>query len=286
MRSELAAALGRQGITSLPMDVIPEAPSPVSFDEWLTWQGQSFRDVAGRRTLRFDAGGRGYFIKIHTGVGWKEIFKNLLSGRLPVLGADNERRAIERLEQLGVATLKIAGFGSRGWNPARRQSFMITGELADTVSLEDLCRDWPSRPPAVKFKRALIRQVAGIAKALHEHGVNHRDFYLCHFLWDKHSAAQNPVLYVIDLHRAQLRQRTPRRWLMKDLGALYFSAMDIGLTQRDLLRFLRVYRDQPLRAVLRDEASFWRDVLRRADKLYASWVAPNLPVPPRNPIKG
>nr|WP_255210876.1 lipopolysaccharide kinase InaA family protein [Methylogaea oryzae] len=114
----LAAALGR----------------PVSFDQWLDWQGQSFRDVAGRRTLRFEAGGKGYFIKIHTGVGWKEIFKNLFSGRLPVLGADNERRAIRRLEQLGVDTMKTAGFGSRGWNPAARQSFLITDELADTVS--------------------------------------------------------------------------------------------------------------------------------------------------------
>lgn len=250
---------------------------PVSFDQWLNWRGQSFRDVAGRRTLRFEAGGKGYFIKIHTGVGWKEIFKNLLSGRLPVLGANNERRAIERLEQLGVDTMKTAGFGCRGWNPAARQSFLITDELADTLSLEDLCRDWPSRPPQVKFKRALVRRVAEIAKALHEHGVNHRDFYICHFLWHRHSDPDQPLLSVIDLHRAQLRRRTPRRWLVKDLGALYFSAMDIGLTRRDVLRFLRVYRGRPLREVLREEAGFWRDVERRAGKLYTAWNANNLP---------
>lgn len=264
LHPELAAALGR----------------PVSFDQWLGWQGQSFRDVAGRRTLRFEAGGRGYFIKIHTGVGWKEIWKNLLSGRLPVLGADNERRAIERLAQLGVDTMTVAGFGLRGWNPARRQSFLITGELADTVSLEDLCRDWPQHPPTVRFKRALLRRVAEIAAALHGHGVNHRDFYLCHFLWHRSSAVEQPQLSVIDLHRAQLRERTPRRWLVKDLGALYFSAMDIGLTRRDLLRFLRVYRGRPLREVLREEAGFWRDVRRRAEKLYASWQPPILPAPP------
>lgn len=243
----------------------------VGFDAWLAWQGQAFRDVAGRRTLRFEAGGRGYFIKIHSGVGWREIGKNLLSGRLAVLGADNEHRAIARLQQLCVDTMQVAGFGSRGWNPARRQSFLITEELADTVSLEDLCRDWPTQPPNVSFKRALIARVADIAKTLHEHGVNHRDFYICHFLWHRADPRQVPRLSVIDLHRAQLRHRTPQRWLVKDLGALYFSAMDIGLTQRDLLRFLRRYRGRPLREVLKEEAGFWRVVRRRADRLYASW---------------
>lgn len=249
----------------------------VSFDEWLGWQGQCYRDVAGRRTLRFEAGGQGYFIKIHTGVGWKEIFKNLFSGRLPVLGADNEFRAIQRLEELGVPTMRVAGFGRRGLNPAKRQSFLITDELAETLSLEDLCRDWPVRPPEVKFKRALIRRVAEMAKAMHEHGINHRDFYICHFLWNRHSPPGQPLLSVIDLHRAQQRRRVPRRWLVKDLGALYFSAMDIGLTRRDVLRFLRVYREQPLREVLREEAGFWRDTLARAKKLHESWTAANLP---------
>lgn len=252
-------------------------PQAVSFEQWLAWEGQVFRDVAGRRTLRFEAGGRGYFIKIHTGVGWKEIFKNLLSGRLPVLGAGNEQRAIARLEQLGVDTMKTAGFGRRGWNPARQQSFLITEELIDSISLEDLCRDWPQQPPAPAFKCALIRRVAEIAATLHGHGVNHRDFYLCHFLWQRHSDPAHPTLSVIDLHRAQLRRRTPRRWLVKDLGALYFSAMDIGLTRRDVLRFLRAYRSRPLREWLREEADFWRDVQRRADKLYASWTAQALP---------
>ena len=46
----------------------------------------------------------------------------------------------------------------------------------------------------------------------------------------------------------------PRRWRDKDLAALYFSALDIGLTRRDLLRFLGAYFACPLRQILRDEA--------------------------------
>ena len=48
-------------------------------------KGEVFRELEARRTLRTEAGGRAFFVKIHRGVGWGEILKNLLSGRLPVL---------------------------------------------------------------------------------------------------------------------------------------------------------------------------------------------------------
>jgi heptose I phosphotransferase len=116
--------------------------------------------LEGRRTLRTEIAGRGYYAKIHRGIGWGEIFKNLLSGRLPVLGAGNEWRALERLAALGVDTMRAVAFGERGSNPARRQSFIVTEELAPTISLEDFCRDWRAVPPAPTLKRALIRRVA------------------------------------------------------------------------------------------------------------------------------
>lgn len=41
-------------------------------------EGEVFRELEGRRTLRTEVAGRGYFVKIHRGVGWAEIIKNLL----------------------------------------------------------------------------------------------------------------------------------------------------------------------------------------------------------------
>ena len=128
-------------------------------------QGQVYRELEARRTLRTEVGGHGFFVKIHRGVGWGEIVKNLLSLRLPVLGASNEWRAIKRLETLGVATMRAVAYGVRGGNPAMQHSFIITEELAPTVSLEDFCRDWPSQPPAPGLKRALIDRVASMASA-------------------------------------------------------------------------------------------------------------------------
>src|SRR3972149_4551862 len=93
-------------------------------------EGQVLRALEGRRTLRTEIAGGGYFVKIHRGAGWREIFKNLLSGRLPVLGAGNEWRALRRLAALGVDTMRPVAFGERGGNPACRHSFLITEELA------------------------------------------------------------------------------------------------------------------------------------------------------------
>ncbi|MCX7627245.1 MAG: lipopolysaccharide core heptose(I) kinase RfaP [Methylophilaceae bacterium] len=239
------------------------------FENVMQLRGEVFRDVPGRRTLRVELAGQTYFAKLHDGVGWREIFKNLLTLRLPVISARTEWRAIQRLEALGIPTTPAVAYGCRGTNPATLRSFILTRDLGDIVSLEDYCRDWIIHPPALQVKRHILRRVAHIARSLHEHGLNHRDFYLCHFCLDRRRLAEGEVhLYLIDLHRMQLRAITPATARMKDIAALYFSALDIGLSARDCLRFLRQYRDMPLRDVLRREPGFWKAVDRRARKLY------------------
>jgi len=105
-----------------------------AFDYIMQLDGEMFRDIDNRRTLRFSLNGKRYFLKAHYGVGWKEIIKNLLQFRLPVLGARNEWLAIQRLQRLDVDTMTLVGYGERGSNPARRQSFVITEALEETVS--------------------------------------------------------------------------------------------------------------------------------------------------------
>lgn len=239
----------------------------------LSLEGKIYRQMDGRRTLRFERAGRGYFAKIYRGVGWREIFKNLGKFTLPVIDATTELRAIRKLEQLGVNTMTVAGYGRRGLNPARRESFLISDELVDMPSLETFCGDWSANPPPPRLKRKILAEVAGMARTLHMNGVNHRDFYLCHFLLDakllRESVACPRVrLHLIDLHRVQVRRRTPSRWVVKDLGGLLFSSFGIGLTSRDLFRFMKTYRQRTLRDIVTDEREFWRRVVRRALKFY------------------
>jgi heptose I phosphotransferase len=239
------------------------------FDQIMQLRGQVYRALEGRRTQRIELGGKGYFLKQHFGIGWKEILKNLLQLRLPVYSAKNEWLALQRLNKLGVATLQVAGYGQRGKNPARTQSFILTSELTDVVSLEDFCRDWKNTPATFGQKQKLLLAVARIARQLHSNGINHRDFYICHFLLNAQTlASANPQLFLIDLHRAQIRPQTPMRWIIKDLAGLYFSSKDIGLTSRDLLRFIREYRKQPWQEVLARESHFWQKVMQRGDRTY------------------
>lgn len=232
--------------------------------------GEVIRDKEGRRTSKFTWGGRPYYCKLHRGVGWREIFKNFSQLKRPVLGAGNEWQAINRVRELGLNTLNAVAYGRRGWNPAAQLSFLVTEELSETLSLAVYAEKWPRQPPTFCERRALIREVATIARTLHAAGINHRDLYICHFLLDRSASATpaSPRLFLVDLHRAQIRPRVPMRWRVKDLASIYFSSLDIGLTRRDVLRFLQVYFDQPLREVLRDECALLNKVSRRAVRLY------------------
>ncbi len=277
----------------------------------------------GRRTVSFSHNGERYYLKIHDGVGWKEIGKNLTSLRLPVLGAENEWKGVHHLrrqtllQNLGLNTLNIAGYGTRErrfWtilnNPAKRQSLIVTDEIPEAISLEDLFKDklfWGRNAnktsDKICFKRWLIEQLAQTARVLHNSGANHRDFYLSHFLLQRTKESHEPTpenssLFLIDLHRMQIHkprwtawikailqgalklQRphppesvTPRRWKMRDVSGLHYSSMDLGLTKRDLIRFISTYENISNRQVLeilQANDGFWRDVRSRAQNLYRS----------------
>ena len=189
----------------------------------------------------------------------------------------NEWHGAHHLQRLGIDTLSIAGYGTASGSPARRQSFIITDEITNAQSLEEFCSHWkqnpPRRPHEVRFKRWLIRQLAQTARRLHHSGANHRDFYLVHFLLQPgfengHISSNKSRLAVIDLHRMQLRRNTPKRWRIKDVAGLHYSSMDLGLTRRDLLRFMKIYTQSTLRETLGQNSDFWPRVNRRAIRLY------------------
>jgi hypothetical protein len=277
----------------------------------------------GRRTVSFSHNGQRYYLKIHDGVGWKEIGKNLTSLRLPVLGAENEWKGVHHLRRLtllqniGLNTLNIAGYGTRERrfgkilnNPAKRQSLIVTDEIPRAISLEDLFKDkkfWGRNanklPDKICFKRWLIEQLAQTARILHNSGANHRDFYLSHFLLQRTKESHEPTpencsLFLIDLHRMQIHKPTksawikaivqgtlklqrpqppqsvtPSRWKMRDVSGLHYSSMGLGLTKRDLIRFMSTYENISNRQVLealQNNNRFWRKVRSRAQNLYRS----------------
>lgn len=252
LRDELIAAWANQDIFAL----VQQLSGPVA------------RELADRQTLRFELNGQGYYRKLHRGVGWREIFKNLLQGRLPVLGAKNEWLALNKLRALAIPSLEAVAYGEQKTDPARRKSFIVTRELKNVIQLDHY---FQQQNVALCEKKRLLDKVAKIARELHGAGINHRDFYLCHFMLDTTAMASpdaEPNLYLVDLHRAQIRRQVPRRWLIKDISGLYFSALDLGFTRGDYLRFMRAYWQLPLRELFSQQGALLSAIAKRAGKTY------------------
>ena len=240
-------------------------------------EGEIFRKTANRITKEFTFEGDRYFIKLHYGVGWKEIFKNICKFRAPTIGASPELKALKKLRSLGIECPEPVAFFSRGVNPAKKYSFIITKALIQTISLEDLLLK-ERTVLSLKKKRQLLKNLALISRKLHLSGVNHRDYYLCHFHVRKDLDFSIQNIFLIDLHRAQIRRKVPLRWITKDIGSLLHSAMDLFptgytlndtmLTEMDCYRFLEIYFDKSLREVLKENRGFIRASRKRAFSMY------------------
>lgn len=247
---------------------------PDLFDYLMQVDGQTFRAVATRQTVKVKFGQRYYFIKRHNGVGWVEIFKNWMTFKRPVVSSRNEVKAIQALNHLNIPTTPYVGHGVQGCVPANLRSFVMTEDLGDIVTLEDVALTWKTQRPRLQYKRALIRRVAEIAGKLHANGIYHRDFYICHFCFKRGQDEQvTPQLYVLDLHRVEIHQPPAERMQIKDLAALYFSAMDAGLSRGDWLIFLKYYYsawpEQDWKKAMR--SALWKQVNARALQLYAKY---------------
>jgi len=267
------------GIRDDLKDLFPES----SFDDFFAIDGETVKHVvASRRIFRFERGGRHFYMKAHYGVGWAEIFKNLLQLKKPIIGAENEWQAIRAFSQPGVeiATTPLAAWGKQGWNPARQRSFIITDALDNTVDLEHWLPEleqWTEQAERLNMKRAVIRRLGDIARRLHSNGLNHRDFYLCHFRLDMSKAAPLPKveelqLYLMDLHRVEQRVVMPERWAVKDIAGLLYSTLfdskGINVNRSDIIRFIDAYSEKGWRDALVNQREFLLKVLQRVMRTY------------------
>lgn len=212
-----------------------------------------------RTTSRFERGGRAFYVKAHTGVGWGELAKNWLQGKHAVVDAATEVRALERCAERGVPAPRLAAHGTDGAAAAARRSFVVTEAIEPAERLTERLEREAARPDAGARRRAWARALGLLVGELHAAGLAHRDLYLTHVLVRGPDAAE-PELALIDLHRAL---PADERLRVKDLAALLASARRAGATRADALRFLRAY------GVPGDERALARRVARRAARVKA-----------------
>lgn len=260
------------------LSIILQSASPVIIKERALWyylrrlDGVIYRHVKNRQTKAITVNGQSYFVKLHAPLSWKEALKSLLQGRSPMIGAIHEWKAIACCEQTDLLTTPRIAYGAWGYGIWQR-SLLITSALTNLCSLEEIGHYWQKNSPSYPIKSQVIRTVANTAHRFHAQGMNHCDFYVCHFLVPQTvltttKPLANITIHIIDLHRVQIRKTVPTRWLIKDLSALLFSILDYPITYHDCLLFLRYYYpSQSLKQILLNK-SLWQKIIKRALKLY------------------
>ena len=173
----------------------------------------------------FSAPAVGMYLKKHRVRTWSTRVRATLNAGPGVTAAGVEAENALALTALGLDVMPLVAYGEKLRADGVLESFLLTEELAGYMELQAFLRQ---RFPASPARRdpdlqRIVVQVARIARLLHGAGYNHRDFYCCHFLIKELSPGAFDIR-LIDLQRAERRRWFRRRWIVKDLAQLAYSA--------------------------------------------------------------
>lgn len=150
--------------------------------------------------------------------------------RVSVAGIEHDTAVA--LSAAGVGTPRTIAWGCQWGLLFEQRSFLITQQVADSDSLE-------RRLPAcfTDDRRRSVRSLAQFVRRFHQTGYRHRDLYLSHIF-----CSTTGQFCLIDLARA-FKPFLARRFQIKDLAQLHYSAPASVFSRTDRLRFYLAYAD-------------------------------------------
>lgn len=195
------------------------------------------------------------YIKRYKPVGFREKIKCWTSLKPSCYDAYNEWDALLAFHRHNLPTMIPIAVGR-----------CAEGTFTLTLGILDYQRSSELLPELAKTdfrrKRRLIAKIAELAGRAHKIGLGHQDFYLVHLFVLPN---QDDDVFLIDLQRMIMKNPLPKRWIVKDLAQLLFSASGI-VSKTDIWRFWLVYTDI-LTPNLRKNRSFINSVLSKATKI-------------------
>ncbi len=168
--------------------------------------------------------------------------KNWLSHRCHLSLGLTEFVTVSELAATNINTPKVASYGEQWGVFFENRSFIITKEIADGESLERKLPDFFSGPATtekLKLCRDCIRRLAAFIRKFHQTGYCHRDLYFSHIFYNG-----NNDFTLIDLARAFKPLIRRRRFHIKDIAQLHYSAPAKYFSRTDRLRFYLAYTSQ------------------------------------------
>ncbi len=212
-----------------------------------------FHAKQGRSTARWalDADGKQLvvYLKRHYRLSlWHGLLATLWPGGnwSPAM---QECRNLEWANKQGLSVPKVVAAGEYLGPWGKLQSFLAIEELTDMLPLHEAIPLAARQldPAAFRtWKAGLTRELARLARFLHERSSFHKDFYLCHFFIARADTNEVPTawtkrVFLIDFHRLKHHPLTWMFWISKDLGQLLYSSEVEGVDARDRLRFWHAY---------------------------------------------
>ena len=159
-----------------------------------------------------------------------------------------ERANLEWAKAQGVPVPAVVAAGEFLGPWGKLQSFLAIEELVDMLPLHQAIPLAARQLDPISFrawKAGLVREMARLARMLHDRRRFHKDLYLCHFFIARADTTCVPAwtnrVTMIDFHRLKHHPITGALWVSKDLGQLLYSSEIEGIDARDRLRFWHAY---------------------------------------------
>ena len=174
-----------------------------------------------------------------------------------------EADAAGELNRAGINAPKTVAYGEQWGILFEKRSFVITKKLPNAESLERRLPDFYNgsiTKEKLRQRRSFIARLAKFVKHFHATGYRHRDLYFSHIFY-----SQDDRFYLIDLARAFKPIIFHRRFQVKDIAQLHYSAPAGDFSRTDRLRFYREYTGH--RILTDGDKIFIRKVVKKAARM-------------------
>lgn len=189
--------------------------------------------------------------------------KNWLAGRGKKSLGFLEYETSEKLKDDGINTPKTIAYGEQWGTFFEKRSFFITEKIPNAEALERKLPDYFAGKPTpvnLKIRRDFISSLANFIMKFHETGYRHRDLYLSHIFYN-----DKGEFYLIDLARAFRPLLFKKRFQIKDIAQLYYSAPGNIFSRTDRMRFYFNYTGR--KKLLSNDKIFIRQVIKKVNQM-------------------
>lgn len=256
---EYRTVLDKSGLTSVE--------AVFSFDAARNLDKKNLASFRSRLQFDIDAPGSSQpttvFLKRYDAPPIVDQLRNWLTARGRKSCAMHEYVSMVELAAAGIGTPRPICCGQQWGILFEKRSFIITQKIPDAEALERKlpgCFDGPANAESFRRRRDFVAQLARFIKKFHETGYRHRDLYFSHiFHGDKER------FFLIDLARAFRPVVLGRRFQIKDLAQVYYSAPGRHFSRTDRLRFYLAYAGRS--KLTREDKLFLREVIGKTERI-------------------